>query len=603
MDRKSIIILAVAVGLYFLLSPVIDHFFPSKRVPISLLATNNAVAGSSPYAASNSLANPSSPAYSPSASEGTGALTDHSAPEQILTVSNADLIWHFTSRGGGLKEVDLTHYPAVIRRPGLPAPESNMLAGLNHNAPLPVLAVMGLGLDGDGDFKLTRDGDTIRAEKTLTNGLRVVKEFEVSTNYPFDTGSNYLFKARVRLENTSGQPVRVPERDVVIGTATAIGPLDDPTTMGAFWYNGVKSQKILDSWFANKTLGCFPGTPRWHYEEGASNVVWAAVHNQFFALAAIPANPAQEIIIDKIRVPLPDMSGPTNAMSAYLTNGYRTALVYPVTVLAPRQSTETAFLFYAGPKEYKGLAEIGQAMGNNLDLIMDFTGVMGFFSKLLLWSMNELNELGLGYGLSIIAITVLIKLAFWPLTNASTKSQKRMQALQPQLKAITEKYKDDAVKKNEKTMEFYKQHKVNPMGGCVPMLIQLPVMYGFYWMMRGAIELRGAHFLWAFDLSQPDTVAIISGFPVNPMPLIMGATQLWQSHTTPAAPGMDPGQQKLMRWMPVMMIAIFYKMSAGLVLYWTVSNLLSILQMKLTRTTDGPAKPATLAPVPLKKKK
>jgi YidC/Oxa1 family membrane protein insertase len=189
------------------------------------------------------------------------------------------------------------------------------------------------------------------------------------------------------------------------------------------------------------------------------------------------------------------------------------------------------------------------------------------------------------------------------LTNASTKSQKRMQALQPQLKAITDKYKDDAVKRNEKTMEFYKQHKVNPMGGCVPMLIQLPVMYGFYWMMRGAIELRGAHFLWAFDLSQPDTIATIYGFPVNPLPLIMGATQLWQSHMTPAAPGMDPGQQKLMRWMPVMMIAIFYKMSAGLVLYWTVSNLLSILQMKLTRTTSDPAKPVIPAPVPVKKKK
>jgi YidC/Oxa1 family membrane protein insertase len=589
MDRKSIIILAVAIGLYFLLSPVIDHFFPPKPAPAGMLVTNNT---ESP---ANHAASPSQPASPSGAAEALAARTEPSAPEQTLTISNADLIWHFTSRGGGLKEVDLTHYPAVIRRPGLPAPESNMLASLNHNAPLPVLAVMGRGLDGDGDFTLTRNGDTVRAEKTLTNGLRVVKEFELSTNY--------LFKARFWLTNTTGEPVRVAERDVVIGTATAVGALDDPTAMGAFWYNGQKSQKILDSWFANRTLGCIPGTPRWQYEEGASNVVWAAVHNQFFALAAIPTNPASEVVIDKIRVPGPDMSGPTNSVSAFLTNGYQTALIYPTTVLAPRQSVGTAFLFYAGPKEYKRLAEIGQAMDNNLDLIMDFTGVMGFFSKLLLWSMNEINGLGLGYGLSIIAITVIIKLVFWPLTNASTKSQKRMQALQPQIKAIADKYKDDAVKRNEKTMEFYKLHKVNPMGGCVPMLIQLPVMYGFYWMMRGAIELRGAHFLWAFDLSQPDTIATIAGFPVNPMPLIMGATQLWQSHMMPASPGMDPGQQKLMRWMPLMMIAIFYKMSAGLTLYWTVSNLLSILQMKLTTTTDDPAKPAAPAPVPAKKKK
>jgi YidC/Oxa1 family membrane protein insertase len=241
-------------------------------------------------------------------------------------------------------------------------------------------------------------------------------------------------------------------------------------------------------------------------------------------------------------------------------------------------------------------------MGNNLDLIMDFTGLLGFFSKLLLWSMNGLNAIGLGYGLSIIAITIIIKVVFWPLTNASTKSQKRMQALQPQLKAITDKYKDDAVKRNEKTMEFYKQHKVSPLGSCLPTLLQLPVFYGFYLMMRGAIELRGAHFLWAFDLSQPDTVATIAGFPINPLPLIMGSTQLWMSHMMPPSPGMDPGQQKLMRWMPLMMIAFFYRMSAGLTLYWTVQNLLSILQLKLTKTTNEPV-PAASAPFPVKKKK
>jgi YidC/Oxa1 family membrane protein insertase len=209
----------------------------------------------------------------------------------------------------------------------------------------------------------------------------------------------------------------------------------------------------------------------------------------------------------------------------------------------------------------------------------------------------------LPYALTIIAITIIIKVLFWPLTNASTKSQKRMQALQPQLKAITDKYKDDAAKRNEKTMEFYKQHKVSPLGSCLPTVLQLPVFFGFYYMLRGAIELHGAHFLWAFDLSQPDTVGTIAGLPINPLPLIMGATQLWQSHMMPPSPGMEPSQQKLMRWMPLMMIAFFYRMSAGLTLYWTVSNLLSILQMKLTKTTDDKAPPAVPVLVPMKKKK
>jgi YidC/Oxa1 family membrane protein insertase len=597
MDRKSIIILAVAVGLYLLASPVIDHFFPPKPMPASMLATNQAAPGPQPVTISNTLPNPPPPAGSPNAREAVTAPREPLAPEQILTVSNADLIWHFTSRGGGLKEVDVISNLAVIRRPGLPGPDSHALVSLNHNALLPVMAVMGRDLEGDGNFTLTRDGDTIRAEKTLTNGLRVVKKFEIS--------SNYLFKASVLLENTTSLPLQVPERNVVIGTATAVGALDDPSTIGGFWYNGLKAEKVLDNWFANRFL--FWGTARGPYTNGASNVVWAAVHNQFFALAAMPSNPAPEIVIDKIRVPPPDLSGPTNSFSAYLTNGYQTALIYPATVLAPRQHEETAFLMYAGPKKYELLARIGQAMGNDLDLIMDFSGnlwakLLGFFSKLLLLSMNGMNHVfGMSYGMTIIVITIIIKMLFWPFTNISTKSQKRMQALQPQLKAITEKYKDDAVKRNEKTMEFYKLHKLNPMAGCLPMLVQLPVMYGFYWMMRGAIELRGAHFLWAFDLSQPDTVATISGFPINPLPLIMGATQLWQSHMMPATPGVDPSQQKLMRWMPVMMIALFYKMSAGLTLYWTVSNLLGILQMKLTKTAAQPAPAA--APVPMKKKR
>jgi YidC/Oxa1 family membrane protein insertase len=536
---------------------------------------------------------PASAASSAAPEPAAAARTEPSTPAQILTVSNADLIWHFTSRGGGIQNVDLTRYLAVIRPPGQAAPESNQLAGLNIDAPLPVLAVMGHQLEGDGDFALTRAGDTIRAEKTLANGLRVVKEFEISTNY--------LFKARLLLTNTTSQTLPVPDRDVVIGTARAIGPLDDPTAIGTFWYNGLKSQNIQDKWFANPTFGCFPGTPRWQYQEGANNVAWAAIHNQFFALAAMPAQPAPQIVIDKIRLPPPDLSGPTNATSAFLTNGYQAALVYPAEVLRPHQSVQTAFLFYAGPKEYNRLAQIGQAMGNNIDLIMDFTGVFGFFSKLLLLSMNGLHAAGLPYGLTIIAITVIIKVVFWPLTNASTKSQKRMQALQPQLKAITDKYKDDPAKKNEKTMEFYKQNKVSPLGSCLPSLLQLPVFIGFYWMLRGAIELRGAHFLWAFDLCQPDTIGRIAGFPINPFPLIMGATQLWQSHMMPPSPGMDPGQQKLMRWVPLLMIGIFYRMSSGLTLYWTVSNLLSILQLKLTKTTGATAPAA--APFPVKKKR
>jgi YidC/Oxa1 family membrane protein insertase len=122
-------------------------------------------------------------------------------------------------------------------------------------------------------------------------------------------------------------------------------------------------------------------------------------------------------------------------------------------------------------------------------------------------------------------------------------------------------------------------------------------------MLRNAIELRGAHFLWIYDLSQPDTVAYLGGFPINPLPLIMGATQLWQAQLTPPAPGMDPGQQKIMRFMPLMFIALLYRMSAGLTLYWTVQNLLSIVQMKITKNIGVPAAAPAPTPGAVKKRK
>jgi YidC/Oxa1 family membrane protein insertase len=217
------------------------------------------------------------------------------------------------------------------------------------------------------------------------------------------------------------------------------------------------------------------------------------------------------------------------------------------------------------------------------------------------------NALSLPYGWAIIAITVIIKVVFWPLTQASTRSMKRMQALQPQMNAIKEKYKDDPVKMNKKTMEFMKENKVSPLGGCLPMLLQIPVFFGFYRMIQSAIELRGAHFLWVSDLSKPDTLFVIPGtaMPFNLLPLIMGVTMLWQARLTPPSPGMDPMQAKMMRYMPLMFLVFLYNFSAGLALYWTVQNLLTIAQTKLTRmapATAAPAKVPVLTP-PQKKRK
>lgn len=135
-------------------------------------------------------------------------------------------------------------------------------------------------------------------------------------------------------------------------------------------------------------------------------------------------------------------------------------------------------------------------------------------------------------------------------------------------------------------MEFMREQKVNPMAGCLPMVVQFPVFIGFYTMLQSCMELRGESFLWAHDLSQEDTVTYLFGFPVNPLPIIMAVTMFWQARLTPPSPGMDPMQQKIMKYMPMMFVAILYRFSAALTLYWTVQNLLTILQTKLTKLND-----------------
>jgi YidC/Oxa1 family membrane protein insertase len=260
--------------------------------------------------------------------------------------------------------------------------------------------------------------------------------------------------------------------------------------MGVYWYDDKSANHVDQGWFANRFLGCFPGTPRFLYDGGLNNVRWTAAHNQFFTLAVIP-----HAIADSVQVVQTNLPPPARELLQKDTKtvaqpfGLTTSILYPATNLPSRASMTLDFVLYAGPKEYNTLARLGHRMDNNLDLVMDYSGFFGFFAKILLLSMNGLNSfLGLPYALAIIVITIIIKCLFWPLTAASTRSMKRMAALQPQMKALQAKYKEDPVKMNRKLMEFMKEHKVSPLGGCLPMLLQIPVFFGFYRMILSATD-------------------------------------------------------------------------------------------------------------------
>jgi YidC/Oxa1 family membrane protein insertase len=391
------------------------------------------------------------------------------------------------------------------------------------------------------------------------------------------------------------------KQEWTIGTASPMNPDDRGLYyIGMMWSDGDKIRDTVgSSYFSTRGFACMPRTPPPEYRGGQTNVAWAAVHNQFFALVVVAHDPANEVVMRQS--PLPPRASDDTPM--YSSNGYTAALVYPEVTITNNQSLQRQFVLYAGPKDYRILANAAGQLNNNLDAVMNF-GFFGFFAKALLLIMHFLHSaVSVPYGWAIVVITVVLRVAFWPLTAASTRSMKKMQALQPQIKAIQEKYKDDPMKAQKKQMELWKENKVNPMGGCLPMLIQMPVFFGIYAMLRSAIELRGASFLWVADLSKPDTLFLIPGlnFPFNLLPLLMVAVMLWQSHLTPPSAGMDPGQQKMMRWMPALFLIWLYNYSSGVALYMFVSTLLGILQTKMTKMQE-PA-PATPVLTPPQKKK
>lgn len=220
--------------------------------------------------------------------------------------------------------------------------------------------------------------------------------------------------------------------------------------------------------------------------------------------------------------------------------------------------------FYCGPKDI----EILKSLEVGLEKAIDF-GMFDVIAKPLLYTLKYFNKATNNYGFAIILLTIVIKIIFFPLTHKSYKSMKAMKDIQPQMMALKKKYKDDRERLNRETMELYRTYKVNPLGGCLPLLIQFPIFIAFYWVLFGSIELRHAPFmLWINDLSAYD--------PYYVTPILMGISMFIQQKMTPTAG--DPTQAKVMLAMPIVFTFLFLKFPSGLVIYWLVNNVLQIFQ-------------------------
>jgi YidC/Oxa1 family membrane protein insertase len=274
---------------------------------------------------------------------------------------------------------------------------------------------------------------------------------------------------------------------------------------------------------------------------------WVAMIQHYFVSAWLPGPGEHEFFAREIGKDL-----------------FAAGVIVPVENIAPGTTGKLTVPLYAGPQEQDKLSKIAPGF----DLVVDY-GWLTVIAAPIFWVLEWIHSFVGNWGWSIIVLTIAIKAAFFPLSAASYKSMAKMRLMTPKLQKLKEAYGDDKQRLNQEMMAMYKKEKVNPLGGCLPILVQIPVFIALYWVLMGTVEMRGAPWIgWITDLSTKD--------PYFVMPLIMGATMLIQTKLNPAPP--DPMQAKIMMMMPIVFTAMFLFFPAGLVLYWTVNNLLSIAQ-------------------------
>lgn len=489
----------------------------------------------------------------------------------------------FTNYSGGVREVKLKEFSRLSRDYNMTHVGDSMLALSfedDEGRKLPGV------LSSPRQYKKVRsDESSVVYEWELPNVLRIERIYSRENN------STYLFDHRTILTNLSTNPLALERVKLNLGTAFRMPRLYNPfdnaaTYLNVGYYNS--GLPLAEGCSCAECSGRIDGQKEEFFqlnEMGAtgelekrklSQAKWVCVNNQFFVNIIRPTNDLSNTWVGGKSI---QMTGSDEEE----IQGVSGTMSFPIGILRSQESKEFTLHVYAGPKDYAGLASLGHEQKK----VMQF-GVFWWISEPFSWVLNKLHGLLGSYGLAIIVLTIIVKLILWPLTAQATRSQKKMQSLQGPMSKLREKHKGNSQKLNQEMMKFYKEHKVNPFAGCWPILIQIPIFLGMFWMLRSAAELYGQSFLWATDLSEQDHVAQVQGFSLNVLPILMVITQWFQMKLNPMqmGPELSDAQRinaKMMRFMPFMFLIFLYFFSSALVLYWTIQNLMTILQTLITK--------------------
>lgn len=550
--KRSILLVALAVVAYLMVlqwnqdygQTVIPDEARQEQAPSSQVPATPALGGNSAGTHTDI----------PAVGEGqaASALPDAQPSSQLIRVRTDVLDIAIDPRGGDIVDLRLPKYPRSQDRPDVPFQLFERSAERTYEAQS--------GLIGDGpdkasgrplysseqsQYQLGEGQDQLVVDlKYSEDGVSYTKRFR------FDRG-DYDFNVAYLIDNQSEKPwtghmfgqlkrdsSKDPSSSKATGTATYLG--------AALWTKDEPYTKVsmgnMDDKNLKKTV------------EGG----WIAWLQHYFVTAWIP--PADQTNQVQTRK---DSQG-----------NYIIGFTGPAVSVAPGSQGETSATLYAGPKSQDQLEELSPG----LRLTVDY-GILWFIAQPIFWLLQHIHALLGNWGWSIIALTVIIKLAFFPLSAASYKSMARMRAVSPKMQALKEQFGDDRQKMSQAMMELYKKEKINPLGGCLPILVQMPVFLSLYWVLLESVEMRQAPWMfWITDLSIKDPFFIL--------PIIMGLTMFIQQQLNPTPP--DPMQAKVMKLLPIIFTFFFLWFPAGLVLYWVVNNCLSIAQQwYITRKIAG----------------
>jgi len=537
-------------------------WYTSKQLP-PRAAPATLSASATPIVAPSASTIPS-PASSPipAASAAPSASPTPSFERQTQVLRNDDVELTITNRGGGIEQAKLLNQIA----------QGDQRVVLNSTEQTPIGAIIEKPDASTLDqFTVSKDSDGSVKCEGKTADVTVRKKFFFPPSK--EKKDNFLTEMDVDLVNGGAQPYTNAGYFVALGAAMPIHPKDYSYYTRLVWCVDGKAKGVDVNWFGGGGgfLGIGSRAPQPFYQQDLASADWAAVSDQFFTTLISPLTSKANGVWGR-RV---DIS-PEQKMF-----GIAGALRMPGFQLPPGQTYSAKFEIWAGPKIYHRLARLDHNEGE----IMDF-GIFKIVSQFLLNFLNWLHGFIGSYGWAILALTAIIKIVLWPLQNKANYSMRRMALLNPKMQELREKYKDDPTRMNQEVMKLYKDYGINPVGGCLPMMIQIPIFFGLFKMLGQAVELRNAPFLWVKDLSQPDTVAHIAGLPINVIPLCMAATQIWLMAMTPKTG--DPTQRRVMMFTPLIFLFICYNFAAALALYYTAQNLFSIVQFYYNKRQPMP---------------